>query len=749
MSETKHVTLRFTLLFSIAWLILLGVSGMNQGPVVSELSPVLPVMHSSFNSANDYVSHVGDLVIEDVVYTLENTTFEQTGNVIVKGTGRLELKDSIFILNQSKPSEFSFELQDDALLYVNSSDIQSNHDAILQLGQAASLECDNAAFDRISIMLHDESEISAKSSYFYQVIASQVSTIGMIDCWSSYLETGGNANVTVNCSFCGGINTGGVSSVNFMDCTAEFLWCTESSTARLQLCVIPSIQTRDEVSLLGVDLTANEIEIAGNSSVSLSYVEATDLTLSNTGHATLIQSSFNNLWISGWGKGTISGLNCEGIHLIEHAVMTCDSTVASYLALEDSSKFNLSTSTISTVDVWDSTEMTVDSCVFDTIRTKGESVVHIFSTTVETVEMTESSSLWCDASDFDEVLLSDTSTLHTRGITIRDLQALDGATAFLDLSTVLSTELDCAYCIISNSTVENAITYSLIQANNCSLETVKVRSTKSLFTGCVITGLYSELGANVTAVNCVLYGGFSRQTSILSLYDCKLTWLLFAFEVGECRVFNSTITGVEAGGESWILLDNTTVGGRGILLRENNTVALANYFTSDGAFTIWETGRIIRYFLAQAEFANGTPLEGSPIQVFLGVSEILSGVTDSNGDFPFNIVYVSLNISSIRQDYILKLPDYTGVNLIFTYDRYNLVIEVSEPLEFSFGEYVGVPGISNHKDLGRTNIIKLFSTILVGLNLWFILILPAVVLLTAEQLRATYRNRQEDCQNEK
>jgi hypothetical protein len=747
--DKKRVPIKCALMFSLAYLILLGASGMNQGSVLPNPSPALPVTHSTFNLADNYVSHVGDLVIEDVVYAIENTTFEQTGNIVVRGTGRLELRDSILILNQSQPYELLLQLQDYGALYVISSEIRSNHAATLQLGQASSLECHDSAFDRISIALHDDSEVSAESSCFYQVTASEAGTIGMVDCWLAYLETDGLATATVSLSFCGGVNIGGASSASFTDCTAGYLWCTESSATVLQLCDIPSIRTQDGAYLLGADLTASEIQISGDSSVSLSGVEAEDLTLSDTGDAILVQSSFNDLWISGWAEGSISGLSCEGIHLVEHAMFDCESTVASYLALEGVSNLNLSTSTVGVVDVWDWAEMTADLCVLDTLRARDDSVVHILEGTIGSLEMTERSSLWSETSSLGAILLLDTSTLHATGTTIADLQALDDATMFLDWSTILSAELDCAYCIISNSEVDYAITYSPIQATNSSLETMKVRSTESLFTGCTITSLSSEFGANVTAVSCVLYGGYSRQTSVLSLYDCELTWLLLAFEVGECHVFDSTITGVEAGGDSWILLDNTTVGWRGILLRENNTVALANRFTNDGAFTIWTTGRIIRYFLARAEFVNGTPLDGTPVQVFLGGSEILSGTTDSKGEFLFNMTYVSSNVSSIHQDHNLTLPDYPGVSLVFTYDQHELVLDVPEPLGFSSDEPAHLPGIGEHVESGWTIIIELLSSSLVGLNLWLHLMVPLAVLLAAGGLRRTHRKRQGDCQNEK
>ena len=705
-------------------------------------------------SSNNYVSHVGPLVIENSLYLIQNSTFVQTGDVIVTGTGRLELKNSVFILNQSRPLEFMFVVEDDGALSANNSEVLSNYTVNLEFGQDSSMECYDTIVEHIAISIQNNAILSAISCNLYQVKIHNNGAVEMSDSWITHLKVDGYGTANINHSFCEGIILDDLSSVNLTDGVAGFIWTNGLSKTSLQCSNVQDIQTREHSELLATDSTIREVTISTNSSVTFSRIDAQKLSISGTSQVTIVDSSFIDCWCSGLSATSLFRVECSNIHTSEQSTIECKTVNLSYLTIDDTSAVNLLWVTCATTDIWNEATMVMEGCEFDTLRIRDSGIANLLTTVVYNVDLTDNSALWSNTSQIFSTVLQDESMFSALGTTINDLQALGDALVTFDKSSIESAALDCANCIVSNSWIEDAIVYSPIQITNSTLGTLKVRSTEAQLFDCTIKGLASEYGGNTTALRCVLEAGYSRQTSILNLHNCELTWLLFAFEDAKCLVFDSDICGIEVRGNSQTVLDNTDIGWRGILLRNNDTVIITNDFTNSGSFTIWETSRINRCFLTRVTFENGTSVVNTPIVILLGISEVLSGTTDTKGEFAFKMSYDLYNISSILQQYNITLVDFSDMNQLFTYEQYNLTFVVSVPLYFGHSEPLEGPENEEHESLDWIDVVS-------WLNYWFvnqdkgmpviILVLgpSAIGVLILYRWRRVNRLKQENCEHER
>ena len=122
----KRLKLITTIIF--ASLILLSL-GLAFTPVMArEGGATIPTKVSSSALRAGEVVHVGDLVVEGTrTLTIENCRFVQTGNIIVRETAALIIRNAELVLNQSYNREFSIVVEDYAGLTVEKSTITSGY----------------------------------------------------------------------------------------------------------------------------------------------------------------------------------------------------------------------------------------------------------------------------------------------------------------------------------------------------------------------------------------------------------------------------------------------------------------------------------------------------------------------------------------------------------------------------------------------------------------------------------------------
>jgi rhodanese-related sulfurtransferase len=124
------------------------------------------------------IVHNGDLIINGTqTFVIENCTYTQTGNVMIKDNARLFIEDTTFIMNLEYTFQFSLLAENNAQVTIENSTMLSQFEFGSDFKDSSEANLQNVRLELSPISSSDTSKVTIVNSYFQEAMASGASTM--------------------------------------------------------------------------------------------------------------------------------------------------------------------------------------------------------------------------------------------------------------------------------------------------------------------------------------------------------------------------------------------------------------------------------------------------------------------------------------------------------------------------------------------------------------------------------------------
>jgi hypothetical protein len=232
------------------------------------------------NPDSSFLVCSGTWVIENEVVVFTDTTFTHEGNIIIRGTGQLQLRNTTMSLQQVTSLQFSIRIEDSARFVANESYLESKYNFNIIVQDFGVISVSNTKARRSCFDLSGLAQLHGTTNRFYSIAASGMSEVNITSCELERLYVEDDSVLEVTDCECSSLNYQDQSLVSIVDSDIGLALCDGQQLAYFNGSFIDSVRlwTQCQVSIdrcTMQDLRYSDFAQASITKSSIGYLDVT------------------------------------------------------------------------------------------------------------------------------------------------------------------------------------------------------------------------------------------------------------------------------------------------------------------------------------------------------------------------------------------------------------------------------------------------------------------------------------------